>query len=493
MKAINICVFSVILIFASLALQGQGIKFEDGLSWDQIMEKAKAENRNIFVACFATWCRPCKAMDKDVYPLQVVGTFYNSKFISVKIQMDSTSRDNDEVKRWYSDAAKIGKQYKVNEFPTYLFFSPGGQPLHKAVGGQSKETFLVLANDAMNDNKQYFKIAKRFEGGRIDTSEMKEIAKSLIPTDKTLAQKIAVDYISKLSNEQLGQAANLHFMSLFHDNVRIQGLASKYIMQMKMSDYQRASVVDFLVNFQSVPAIKKTVDEYIVSLPSNLYNSKNTVELLVSFTSSIKEPGFKLLYNNCDKIDMIMGENGYAKKCIDNVILKTVIIPELLRISEKPGQTPNFDSLFAQIRYKYSEEFAHRSILKGKVRWYDYLKVRDSTYWNTYMKYKVEEIETFGLDTLSSYYPYEINNFAWYVFLRSDDPQILSKVLTWIEKFVPTYPESSNLKDTYANLLYKIGKRELALSWQKAACKQDPTDSLKIVNLQKMKAGIPTW
>ncbi len=36
------------------------IHFENGLSWEQIKEKAKAEHKYIFVDCYATWCGPCK-------------------------------------------------------------------------------------------------------------------------------------------------------------------------------------------------------------------------------------------------------------------------------------------------------------------------------------------------------------------------------------------------------------------------------------------------
>jgi thiol:disulfide interchange protein len=44
----------------------KGINFENNLSWEQVKEKAKAENKYIFVDCYATWCGPCKAMDKEV-------------------------------------------------------------------------------------------------------------------------------------------------------------------------------------------------------------------------------------------------------------------------------------------------------------------------------------------------------------------------------------------------------------------------------------------
>ena len=61
----------------------QGIKFEEGLSWEQVKQKAKTENKFIFVDCYATWCAPCKMMDKYVYQNDTVGEFVKDKFIYV--------------------------------------------------------------------------------------------------------------------------------------------------------------------------------------------------------------------------------------------------------------------------------------------------------------------------------------------------------------------------------------------------------------------------
>src|ERR1700754_2014916 len=69
----------------------EGINFVRGLSWEQIKEKAKAENKYIFLDCYTTWCGYCKQMDQRVYPELHVGYEYNEHFISAKVQMDSSS------------------------------------------------------------------------------------------------------------------------------------------------------------------------------------------------------------------------------------------------------------------------------------------------------------------------------------------------------------------------------------------------------------------
>src|SRR5947209_10417068 len=92
----------VMLLLAILCLNAltfaqanDGINFERNLSWQQIVQKAKAENKYIFVDCFATWCRPCLEMDRKIFPLQNIGNFFNENFISVRLQMDTSAKDNE--------------------------------------------------------------------------------------------------------------------------------------------------------------------------------------------------------------------------------------------------------------------------------------------------------------------------------------------------------------------------------------------------------------
>src|ERR1700744_2942723 len=84
-------------------LNDQGIKFEQGLNWQQLISKAKAENKYIFLDCYTTWCAPCKKMEKEVYTTQAVGSLYNDKFICVKLQMDSIANEDETIKATYPD------------------------------------------------------------------------------------------------------------------------------------------------------------------------------------------------------------------------------------------------------------------------------------------------------------------------------------------------------------------------------------------------------
>ena len=108
--------------------QDTGVRFETGLSWKAIQEKARRENKNIFVDCYASWCGPCKKMDKIVYPDKDVGAYFNAHFISIKIQMDKTPKDGSEIQEWYSDADSLSKNIALRHIQR-IYSSPQKEKL----------------------------------------------------------------------------------------------------------------------------------------------------------------------------------------------------------------------------------------------------------------------------------------------------------------------------------------------------------------------------
>ncbi len=157
--------------------EGEGVRFVHGLTWEQVKAKAKAENKYIFMDCFATWCAPCVAMFKELFPRKELGDFFNDKFICVKLQLDRTSKDDEDVKMWYDDADKIKSAYGIPSNPTFLYFSPDGELVHRVAGAEDVAGLIAKSTDAMNPDKQYHTLVKKFEqSDKRDAAMMKKLA-----------------------------------------------------------------------------------------------------------------------------------------------------------------------------------------------------------------------------------------------------------------------------------------------------------------------------
>ena len=181
--------------------EGPGMHFEHG-KWSEILAKAKKENKMIFMDAYTTWCGPCKMMAKNIFPLPEAGEFFNANYINVKVQLDTTKTDNEYVQSWYKDAHMIMMNYNVRVYPTYLFISPDGKLLHRAVGSSDVTAFIAKGKDALDPNKQYYTLQDRYNAGEKSVAFLRSL---------TLAANNAYDKpnAAKYGNEFFAMEKNL--------------------------------------------------------------------------------------------------------------------------------------------------------------------------------------------------------------------------------------------------------------------------------------------
>ena len=110
----------------------QGVKFESG-TWEEILTKAKTENKTIFVDVYTKWCGPCKHVSKTVFPQEKLGDFYNPLFINFKIDAESPA------------GKEFVKTYPVTGYPTFFFIDGNGKVIHKIVGARDADGFISEA------------------------------------------------------------------------------------------------------------------------------------------------------------------------------------------------------------------------------------------------------------------------------------------------------------------------------------------------------------
>lgn len=199
----------LLIPFIGLA-QDKGTHFEQGLSFQKIKEKAKKENKYIFVDCSTTWCIWCKKMVAEVFPQEKVGSFFNKNFVNVEVQMDETPKDNDYVKSWRPDAKELGKY--VSGYPTYLIFSSDGQLVHRIVGYKVADDFIAAAQKALDPKTQYFTLVKKYKAGDKDPDFLYSLASAALNDgDVKIATDVSSDYLNTQSN--LYTEKNLKFVA----------------------------------------------------------------------------------------------------------------------------------------------------------------------------------------------------------------------------------------------------------------------------------------
>lgn len=187
---------AAIIIFSTLQVSADGIKFFKG-SWKEALAEAKSSDKLIFMDCYTTWCGPCKAMARDVFPNAKVGDYFNDNFINVKMDMEK------------GEGKTLARKYSVNAYPTLLFVDGSGKVVHMSKGAKPAAKFINLGKTAMRKNDKSPEYVKQYEAGKREPDFLRRYAYSLRSAKKDY-QRIANEYL--VTQKDLTTPTNLKFI-----------------------------------------------------------------------------------------------------------------------------------------------------------------------------------------------------------------------------------------------------------------------------------------
>ena len=178
------------IIVSAIAFSQTGIKFEDS-NFKSILQKAKKENKLIFLDAYTTWCGPCKLMAKNIFPLQKVGDYYNANFVNAKIDMEK------------GEGLELAKKYKVQAYPTYLFIDGDGKEVHRTLGYVKEDDFIQFGKVALQPENRLSSLIKRFEEGETNPDFLKSLAEKTMFSDKDLFGRVLSKYFEVNKGKEL--------------------------------------------------------------------------------------------------------------------------------------------------------------------------------------------------------------------------------------------------------------------------------------------------
>jgi type IV secretory pathway VirB3-like protein len=297
-------------------------------------------------------------MAKKVFPQPEVGAFYNANYINVKVQLDTTTRDSEKVKKWYKDANYLMTTYGINAFPTYIFFSPDGLPVHRTIGASDGDKFIAKGRDALNPDKQYYRLVREFNQGNrhpdflrklvkaatdiYDNTNVPKYAKAFFDSKPDLLAKDNLELVMELTktSADTGFVLMQQYPEKFDEALQKKGAASETVIAIilkeefypnlndgqtllenidwegleknaakKYPEYAhaatlRAKVMYFRVK-QDFPAFTKAVTEML----ENESGSPVEAETLNGFAW--------MIFEKCDDMNCIMQALAWSKKSID--------------------------------------------------------------------------------------------------------------------------------------------------------------------------------
>lgn len=439
----------MVLLCITIAGYSQGIAFEKG-SWKEVVAKAKATNKAIFIDVYTSWCAPCKNMSKNVFTLTEVGKEYNEHFVCYQLDAEK------------GEGIELAKKYEVKAYPTYLFVKADGSLFSRALGSMEAEKFIAVSKTAladMNDPKPLSVLEKEYPSNKTNATFLLEYMNKREKLGKENAQ-LFDEYLALLPKEERVSDKTLEIYGKEKRNIDIHSLAYKNLQENinLTSPIKRGMAYAYLIgcidnSFRKACNDKdeKLLEELIVEnqkIP-NRSMSKSKDELYMNYYQKIK---------NWDKY--IPHAANYCEGS-----LMTISADSIIKMDTKV--LLHFEESVSTLK-KIGYDSAHIAELRNGIA----------------HLYRNKNSEA-------------LNNIAWAFFERTNDPLLLNKALLWSGRSLELNEQNPMYIDTHANLLYKLGQKEKAIAEEIKAVNvalsaKEETKSYE-ETLKKMKAGEKTW
>lgn len=244
-------IFATVLTFAQDEIKFQDIPFKD------LIAKAKKENKIVFVDAYASWCGPCKMMEKNIFSQKSVGDFYNKNFVNARIDMEK------------GEGREIAQKYGVRSYPTYLFLNGDGELISQNYGYMEESLFIAMAKEVNSPNNKKGSLKERFEAGEKDPDFLINIMKLNASSDFEFAKKASERYFEnskkgqELTKDDVGLL--LYFVKSSEDaNYKVftgkKAEIIKFLPEATYNDFNNQIVLSKIVS-ESIDTNKKTIND----------------------------------------------------------------------------------------------------------------------------------------------------------------------------------------------------------------------------------------
>ena len=253
----------LIITNASIYSYSQGIVFEHG-TFQEALNKAKAENKLLFMDCYTNWCGPCKMLQNNTFPNEEVGTFFNDNFICYKMECE------------HDEGPTICNRFAISAYPTLLFIDGDGKVVQKSMGYRPPESLISEGKRALGGSTALLGEYKtKYQNG--DKSEA--ILKGLVLNLAKNGESFDIywkEYLATQKSENLLSDENAKM--IFELTNSINSPSISYFKEFKDYFIEKYGAESYERKQESI--VSKSVKEAVLKNDKTLFN--NAIMLLQS-------------------------------------------------------------------------------------------------------------------------------------------------------------------------------------------------------------------
>jgi thioredoxin-related protein len=426
----------------------QGINFEHGF-WKEILGKANQVNKPIFVEFYTKESDSCKLMDVQVFSNKSVGAVYNENFVSYQIDVEK------------GEGIEMAKKYGVRTFPTYIFFNMNGEPFCASSKVMPADNLIDVSNKAlqiMYDSKPLDDYEKDYDKKKDNPDFLKQYINKR--SSLGLSNAIIFDQYLKLLPEE--ERTSLTVVNLYKNEgqyLRINSLAFKNLQKNGPKINEILGTVNLLI----FNGIKNSINDAAV------LKDKQTLASAMAAYDQLSQKDLPMLKD--ELYMMYYGQTGETTKYMEYAC--NHCRNYLMKISDAAIKEKNDTSV----------QVVEQMIKAGS------LPTSDSIL--------IAKLKDQAANSESNKVGNKLNNLSIDALEKTSVKKVLKKALKWSKRSMEIVPDNTQFMDTYAKLLYKLGKDKVAIAKEEEVYNKIPKEDIFRNRVEetlfKMKAGEKIW
>lgn len=327
MKRKNIIYLLLSVICCSHSFLTAQTVFIDNAPWEEVIKKAKDVGKPIFIDCYTSWCGPCKALAKNVFPQKEVGDFMNATFITAKYDMEK------------GDGKMLYDKYKkyIPGFPTMLVLDTDGNVQNKLVGYMTGDKLIASLQKGLS-GKTLAWYETEYNKGKRDIPFMKEYVEAMQNAhEKDKCQDIIREFVDALPADSI---FNADVFAMGKEYILDNPWAERYRLLLKGKNihkiYRLPEQDRYQIDNTMGRSIKKSIDSLItITIHTNnsdsLLMAKNKKKQLTELAKSMK---------TMKDYHSIRAKLTTVELCADRDI---IALEKLLDVCRTIGITPHYE------------------------------------------------------------------------------------------------------------------------------------------------------
>lgn len=446
-----------ILLVASCLPGFSQINFERLTTWEEASKRARLEKKLVFLHLEDEKCTRCNEVAAAAFASDAVKEKFALNFVSIRVNIES------------EQGKKLAEKFDVQKAPVSLFIDASGNVLNRYPGSSSAGFVYVEQADialSRKDGKQLSDYKKQYDAGerslQLLEGYIKKRKEASLPVEDLLDQ-----YVGKLTVDSLSSYRVVKF--IYGSGPTLDSRA--YLMLQMASN-------------------RKLIDSLYKTITKAEAGAVNNAIITASFQKAVRKKDRELIYQVANFTRMSHGpqyENGSLGYFRNMVRFYHEIKDTALYIREASGFLDR----------------THMNLTADSLRRMDEREMKARMAQFSGKGSNAQQMP--GFAPPSQFYHMDLNEHAWHVYEMSNKVADLERALKWSyqsqEFFNSLYRNTAHPMrlgnpayiDTYAQILYKLGRKEEAIEWQTRAVQAQKVSGTPErtfeETLEKMKAG----